>query len=295
MTRRLLAEMDRKVVIFPEGETYEHNDVTIPFQQGAIQIGFWALEDLHRLGRDPRLPVLPIVLKYRCIRDARPAIDAGLAALEQALSLSAEPSADRYQRLRRAGARVLSHIEREHGIPANDAAPLNERILTAKITVLERVARTISVARPAELSLPEQMRRLFNAVYGFAEEFADATNDYGRRQHSHRLATAYPLLLDLWRLENFIALTDGYVAEQMTAERFLDVLGRLEREVLGRVRHRVAREAVVRLAPPLDLASCYDSYREHKRETVATVTDRVQGSVRALLAELSEMGTVIEE
>src|SRR5262249_10129147 len=38
MTRRLLAEKDRKVVIFPEGETYEHNDALIPFQQGVIQI-----------------------------------------------------------------------------------------------------------------------------------------------------------------------------------------------------------------------------------------------------------------
>jgi hypothetical protein len=136
---------------------------------------------------------------------------------------------------------------------------------------------------------------MFNAVYAFAEEFADATNDYGRRQHARRMAAAYPLLLDLWRLENFIALTDGYVAEQMTAERFLDVIGRLQREVLGGVRQRVPREAVVRLGPPLDLAQCYDGYRERKRETVAEVTNHVQESVRSLLAELAGIGTVIVE
>jgi hypothetical protein len=295
MTRHLLAERDRKVVIFPEGETYEHNDVTIPFQQGAIQLGFWALEDLHKLGREPRLPVLPIVMKYRCVRDARPAISAGLAALEHALATTPPSGAGLYQRLRRTGECVLSQIEQEYGVSSPAAAPLAERILAAKIGVLDRVAREVGVTRPADLPLPEQMRRMFNAVYAFAEEFADADNDYGRRQHDRRLTSAYPLLLDLWRLENFIALTDGYVAEQMTAERFLDVIGRLEREVLGRVRHRVPREAVVRLGPPVDLAHCYDGYRERKRETVAQVTDRIQGSVRALLAELSEIGTPIEE
>src|SRR5260370_23998012 len=64
MTRRLLAEMDRKVVIFPEGETYEHNDALIPFQQGVVQIGFGALDDVQKSGREPSLPVLPIAVKY---------------------------------------------------------------------------------------------------------------------------------------------------------------------------------------------------------------------------------------
>ena len=49
-TRRLLAEQDRKVVVFPEGVTYEHNDLLLPFQSGVIQIGFWALEDLEYSG-----------------------------------------------------------------------------------------------------------------------------------------------------------------------------------------------------------------------------------------------------
>src|SRR5207247_9357359 len=107
MTRRLLAELDHKVVIFPEGETYEYNDLTIPFQPGAIQIGFWALDDLHRLGREPVLPVLPVVVKYRCVADARPAIDAALRSLESALSLSPVLAAGRYSRLRPVGEAVL--------------------------------------------------------------------------------------------------------------------------------------------------------------------------------------------
>jgi 1-acyl-sn-glycerol-3-phosphate acyltransferase len=295
MTRRLLAELDRKVVIFPEGETYEHNDALIPFQQGVIQIGFGALEELRKTGREPSLPVLPIAVKYRCVIDPRPAIDAGLRSLERALNLPTPAGDSAYLRLRRVGVQVLGRMEREFGLKMPPDAPLNERIAAAKTHVLDHVAREIGVERPRDEPLADQMRFLFNGVYQFADEFAEEPGVYGQRQHARRLAAAAPLLEDLRRLQNFLVVTDGYVAEHMTGERFLDVIGRLQREVLGRVIHGVPREAVVRIAPAIDLGSQYDAYRQQKRETVAEVTTRVEASVRALLTELMALGTPIEE
>jgi 1-acyl-sn-glycerol-3-phosphate acyltransferase len=293
MTRRLLAELDRKVVIFPEGETYEHNDALIPFQQGVIQIGFRALEDLQKAGREPSLPVLPIAVKYRCVIDPRPAIEAGLRSLEKALALPhAEESA--YARLRRVGLHVFGRMEREFGLKLPPDVPLNERIAAAKTHVLDHVSREIGVERPHDLPLADQMRFLFNAVYQFADEFAEEPGDYGQRQHARRLAAAAPLLDDLRRLQNFLVVTDGYVAERMTGERFLDVIGRLQREVLGQVRHGVPREAVVRIAPAIDLGPRYDAYRQQKRETIAEVTARVEASVRSLVTELMALGTPID-
>jgi hypothetical protein len=238
--------------------------------------------------------VLPISLKYRCVRDPCPAIAAGLSALEDALSLPRAPGSHLYQRLRRVGERVLGQMEVEFGLQPASGADLRERIQGAKVHVLNRVAREVGVSRPGELSMAEQMRCLFNAVHEFAGQFADATDDYGRRQHERRLIAAQPLLLDLRRVHNFLVVTDGYVAEQMTGERFLDVLGRLEREVLGKVRHGVPREAVVRLAPPVDLGIHYEEYRQSRRKVVVDVTAQVEGSVRKLLAELSQIGTVIK-
>lgn len=295
MTRRLLAERERKVVIFPEGETYEQNDSLIPFQQGVIQIGFGALDDLRKADQEPVLPVLPIAVKYRCTRDPRPAIHAGLQALETALALSPARGAGFYPRLRAVGEQVLARMEQEFGVQPVPGRPLTERITTAKDHLLDHVAREIGAARPRELPLSEQMRALFNAVCDYAGEFADAPGVYDRRQHTRRLTAARPLLADLRRLQNFLALTDGYVAEQMTGERFLDVISRLEREVLGRVRHRVPREAVVRIAPPVDLGQWYEAYRQRKREILIEVTAEVEGRVRDMLRELAALGTVVAE
>jgi 1-acyl-sn-glycerol-3-phosphate acyltransferase len=295
MTRRLLAELDRKVVIFPEGETYEHNDLIIPFQQGIIQIGFSALDDLEKQGRPPELPVLPLALKYCCVRDPRSTIDAGLRSLEDALGLSPRTGDSFYPRLRHVGERVFCRMEAEFHLKPDEGAPLADRIQAAKEHVLDRVAREVGVIRPAAASLAEQMRFLFNTVNEFAGEFADARDSYGQRQQERRLVAARPLLLDLRRVHNFLAVTDGYVAERMTGERFLDVIGRLQREVLGRVRHSVPREAVVRIAPPEQLGAHYEGYRQNKKAAVGGATARVEAKVRTLLDELSGLGRAMED
>jgi 1-acyl-sn-glycerol-3-phosphate acyltransferase len=294
MTRRLLAELDRKVVIFPEGETYEHNDLIIPFHQGIIQIGFSALDDLEKQGRELHLPVLPIALKYRCVRDPRVTIDAGLRALEEALSLSPTTGESFYQRLRGVGERVLAQMETEIRLKPSVDAPLAERIQKAKEYVLDHVAQEVGVPRPASLPMAEQMRFLFNAVDEYAGAFADAADSYGRRQHEHRLLATRPMLLDLRRVHNFLAVTDGYVAERMTGERFLDVIGRLQREVLGRVCHIVPREAIVRIAPPEHLGEVYAEYRQNRKAAVSEATSRVEAKVRALLQELSALGQPVD-
>jgi 1-acyl-sn-glycerol-3-phosphate acyltransferase len=295
MTRRLLAEMDRKVVIFPEGETYEHNDVIIPFQQGIIQIGFGACDDLTKQGRNPHLPVVPIAVKYRCIHDPRPVIERALRSLERALSLSPRHAESLYLRLRHVGERLLGRMEAEFGLKPEPSAPLSQRIQMAKDHVLDRVAREVGVSRPSEQPMAEQMRFLFNSVNEFAGEFADAPGEYGRRQRERRFAAVCPLLIDLRRVHNFLVVTDGYVAERMSGERFLDVIGRLQREVLGKVRHGVRREALVRIAPPVDLGLHYERYRQSRRAAIADVTTQVEESVRQLLSELALLGTPVEE
>src|SRR5262249_47457015 len=80
-TLALLAEQDRQVVIFPEGEIYGHNDLLLPFQSGVVQMGFMALERLEKSGKEPSLPVVPVAVKYLHLRDAHPAIREGLARL----------------------------------------------------------------------------------------------------------------------------------------------------------------------------------------------------------------------
>jgi 1-acyl-sn-glycerol-3-phosphate acyltransferase len=292
-TRRLLADLDRKVVIFPEGEVYEHNDRLLAFQSGVAQIGFWTLDDLEKSGKDPLLPILPVAIKYRCVDSPRLAIEHSLGDLEKALDLPTSHKSTAYQRLRRVGDRVLASLERQEGLKPAEGDDLSQRILVVRQRMLDRVAEAIGTQIDHRQPPAEQLHLLFHDLKKWVGILPDDFSDYDERLYLHRIEVAAPLFSDLQRLQNFIAITGDYVAAEATAERFLDVLGRLEKEVLGGVRHRVPREAMVRIAEPISLEDRYEAYRKNKREVVAEVTREMESRIRAMLQQLSLEATPI--
>lgn len=292
-TRRLLAELNRKVVIFPEGEIYEHNDTLLAFQSGIAQIGFWTLDDLVKAQQTPRLPIVPIAIKYRLAESPRPAIDNSLKSLEGALDLAAAPHLTAYQRLLRVGDRVLSTLERELGVKPAEGAALKERIPLSRRKMLDRVAHAIETEVDERQPPQEQLHLLFHALKQWVGLLAPDANDYDERLYRRKMEIALPLFRDLHRLQNFIALSGDYVASEATAERFLETLGRLEVEVFGKVRNKVAREAMVRVAPPIALEERYPAYRQDKRGEVTAVTREMEETIRGMLRELSQRSTPI--
>jgi 1-acyl-sn-glycerol-3-phosphate acyltransferase len=292
-TRRLLGELNRKVVIFPEGEIYEHNDTLLAFQSGIAQIGFWTLDDLVKAQQTPRLPIVPIAIKYRCAESPRPAIDNSLKSLEGALDLSSAPHLTAYQRLLRVGDRVLTTLERELGVKPVEAAPLTQRIPICRRKMLDRVAHAIETEIEDSQAPQEQIHLLFHALKQWVGLLPPDHNDYDERLYRRKMEIALPLFRDLHRLQNFIALSGDYVASEATAERFLETLGRLEVEVFGKMRNKVAREALVRVAPPIQLEERYTAYRQDKRGEVAAVTREMEATIRGMLQELSRRATPI--
>jgi hypothetical protein len=291
MTRRLLGELNRKVVIFPEGEIYEHNDKLLAFQSGVVQIGYWVLDDLEKRGETLSMPLVPVAIKYRCIDSPRQAIDNALQELERALDLAAPGNLTAYQRLRRVGDRVLTSIERHVGVKENEGGDLDERIRIVRQKTLDRVAQRIGVEVNPNEPPADQLHLLFHQLKSWVGTLGEDHHDYDERLFRKRVQDAVPLFAELQRLQNFIALTGDYVAAEATAERFLDVLGRLEKEVLGSVRHTVPRQARIRVAAPIRLEERYTEYRKSKRQVVADITRELEGTIRELLKELSKEGT----
>ncbi len=292
-TRKLLAEQDSQVVIFPEGEIYEHNDTLLAFQSGVAQIGFWALEDLERGGKEPAMPIVPVAVKYLCIDHPRLAIENSLRDLERTLDLEPSAKLTSYQRLRRIGDRVLTSLERREELKPRPGEDLAERIPQVRQKVVDRVARAIGTEVDRGLPPADQLHRLFHDLKRWVGGLEGDPSEYDERLYRRRVETAAPLFHDLERLQNFIAVTGDYVAAQATAERFLDVLGRLEREVCGEVRHRVPRVARVRIAPPIRLEHRLEEYRRNKRQVVTDVTREMEVTIRTMLQELTAESTPI--
>ncbi len=287
-TRRLLAEEDRKVVIFPEGEIYEHNDLLLQFQSGVAQIGYWALDDLQKAGKPPVLPLVPIAIKYRCCDAARPAIESSLRLLEDALDLPSVPKATAYGRLRRVGLTILAAAERDIGLKGDDTQEIQDRISAYRRRLMERIAQVLGARVDDRQPPADQLHLLFHALKSWVGELPEPHTDYDEVLYRRRIQVAAPLFHDLQRIQNVPAMTGDYVAREPTAERFLEVLGRLEKEVFGEVRTRVPREAHVRIADPIRLEERYHDYRARKREVVAETTTEMEGRIRTMLTELSQ-------
>ena len=288
-TRRLLAEEDRKVVIFPEGLVYEHNDRLFQFQSGVPQMGFWALDDLEKAGKPPRLPVVPLAIRYRCCAPPEPAIERGLRAVEERLRV--ERKGTQYERLIRLGSHVVAILEREEELKPDEALDLTTRITRVREQVLKRVARSVGATLDERQTPGEQLHLLYNEVKEWIGPAPEEPTAYEAQRYQQKAAAGASLFKELARLNNTVAVTGDYIASEPTAERFLEVLGRLQQEVLGRVRHQAPLAAVIRVAPPIWLDERASEYRQNKRQTVADVTRQMQETIRTMLQESAHLST----
>ena len=288
MTRQLLAAPGGRVVIFPEGEMHSQNDTLLPFHAGVVQLAFWALEDVRK-GEDPAgdVSLLPVALRYEFTRDMARPIRESLNRLEQAVCPPADPTADAYARLRRIGVHMLETLESEYGLKAKsaeDEPDLTPRLTALKAMMLDRAAALIGVPLPPDATQPERMRLLINSVYAVTSGEPDGPRTpYQARVHRQQAERAAPLLSDLNRVANWIAVQDNYVRARPTPERMADTLRRLEVETFGQARLHGPRRALVRLGEPMGLTSCYDAYRADKKGAVARVTHTLEQAVQGLL------------
>ena len=73
----------------------------------------------------------------------------------------------------------------------------------------------------------------------------------------------------------------------MTTERFLDIVGLLEREVFGRRRFWGQRKAIIKVGKPVDVNEYAGQYRINKRETFQAIAGSLEAKVRDMVLGLS--------
>jgi hypothetical protein len=286
MTRQILAEGKRRLVVFPEGETVWQNSVVMPFQQGVFQLAFKAYEDAASANADASLFCVPIAIRYLYLNDMHSQIDASLTRLEAKLALAAAaPPATRYDRLRRVADAVLAANERARRVKPADGSSLNDRVVALKERILTRPEGELGVTPSTGTPALDRVRALFNAVDRVIDE-TPASSDYEQRIAHERQEAARSFYHDLWRALRFVAIYDGYVSEAMNVDRCLDVLCLLENEVLQRRPIWGPRRACVEVGEPVNLKDYFPAYQADKRGTAGRVTAMIESSVREMLARM---------
>jgi hypothetical protein len=215
-----------------------------------------------------------------------------LALLQKSLGLSLG-HLTLYEQLRNIGEAVLASAESEYGVRPKPDANLNTRIQNIKELLVNRIANGIGVNLKPDQPLADRIRTLINTVDQIVHEEPEGS-DYKLDLHHQRQEQVKPLYDDLSRAMRFIATYDGYVRETLSVERFLDTIGQLEREVLGKRRKQGPRKALIRIGEPVNLAEYLDQFRKEKRKTLEFVTTQLESRVREMLNELGRYTVPLE-
>jgi 1-acyl-sn-glycerol-3-phosphate acyltransferase len=302
-TRRILCEGRDWLVLFPEGQEYYLHDTLLPFLPGAARAGFEALDELRASGSDAPLYIVPVALRYFYDGDMRLRMDAILRELELKLGLpSPRPGPDEglrswlHGRLSAVADHVLDANESLYGLPSLEDGSISERLSRLRETIMERAADALGAPRP-DLAQPlrNRLRKLMVAANAVVHSRAADEGVYAQDIHSRRVRRALRIKEDLRRVIGFVALTDAYALEVPTVERLMDTLGRLEVEVLGRLRFYPPRIVRVVVGEPIDLGARFADWQARGEDCAEALTAELEAAVRGLLAGTAELMTTLGE
>jgi 1-acyl-sn-glycerol-3-phosphate acyltransferase len=285
-TRRLIREGRHWLVLFPEGEAHYLHNLALPFLPGAASLGLGALQDLSASGPPPPVYLVPLALRYHYLRDMRPALLASLARLEQGLGLAApDPPLSWHARLGRIADCVLDCNEEALGIIAPDQHDLQARLDVLRELVLSRAAQALGIVLPPPgQPLRNRLRKIIVAAKRISHTPPGRGGAYALRLYRRTQAHTALLQRELARVLEFVALTGAYGVDAPTVENYLDVLGRLELEVLGRRRYWGPRAVTVRVGEALDLREYLEQYRHDPAQASQAAIAEIERRVQALLS-----------
>jgi hypothetical protein len=286
-TTEILVKGKNWLVIFPEGVSVGLSDTLMPFQPGIGQFAFRAFEELIKEGEDPNIYFIPCAVKTFYAQNMHKPIDLALSRLEARLCPDSGNGNKNYQdRLLSLGEALLKSKEQEYGVLPQPGALLSERISVVKETIIATIANQIGVEDHPEQILPDRLRDLVNAIDRIShQQNQNKEDEKGSGQINRDRAKA--LRRSLETATNFMALDTCYLEQQMTTERFLDIVGLLEREVFGRRRFWGQRKAIIKVGEPVEVNGYAEQYRINKRETFQAIAGSLEANVREMVLELS--------
>lgn len=288
-TKRLLVEGRKKLVLFPEGEISRQNDVLLPLENGAAQLTFMALDELHKTKPEEPIYIVPVGIKYTYREDLTEHLAQLLDRIEDKLGIKDHQEPSLYKRVRAAAEIVLKTLEDEYNVKPAAGADLNSRITNLKTKILETIAEFLDLTLAANGSHLDWVRVLRNAMDDiiYAED-ADNLPSYQKKIHAEKSEKLRGFYKDLDRVVTFIAIYDGYLAPPATQERMVSVLELMESEIFGDVHIKGPRTVFLSIGDPINLLDVYPEYKKAKKAVIERVSNDINGQLNTMIQAIDK-------
>ncbi|MGD2181395.1 1-acyl-sn-glycerol-3-phosphate acyltransferase [Lusitaniella coriacea] len=312
--RDVFANGQLPLAVAPEGATNGHSEIVSPLEPGVAQLGFWCVEDLEKRDRAEEVYIVPIGIRYRYVNPPWKKLDKLFSQLEADCGLpvqrlekgeSSDYAKALYPRLLRLGEHLLSQMEQFYtrvyhiSFSTVDSADPNKAIIQRLQTLLD-VA--LSVAEryfniKGKGSAIDRARRLEEASWHriYREDIPDlnALSPLERGLADWEAEEADLRMRHMRLAESFVAVTERYVLEKPTAERFaetalilFDFVSRIKGQKPPRRPRLGWRWAQMTVGEPIsvrDRAPTYQTSRRQARQAVTDLTQDLQVALEELI------------
>jgi len=292
-TIELILKGKNYLVIFPEGDTSGLNEYLMPFQSGVIQLAFWALDELNKQNNLQNIFILPIAIKYKYLKDMKKEILLALKRIEQKLKIynMENEKKDIYQRLLIIGENLLSIAEKFYNLKQVPNLSFNERLTRIKELIINKVATYLDIKLKDNANLLDKLRTLFNIINSiiYNEEYLlnKNTSGYEKKLYEEKKQELKNFYDDLQRVWKFIAIHEGYIKENPTDERFLEVIKRIEWEIFSKEKLYSPLKVILKIGNEINLKDYYQEYKKNKKETVEYLTNELENQVKEILTKIN--------
>jgi 1-acyl-sn-glycerol-3-phosphate acyltransferase len=287
--RSILSDKGGKLAIYPEGMNSNENDNLLPFQGGAIQIGFWALEDA--LKKDPKadIKVVNAFVKYIHTESKERLlahIHDSVSRIESKLSI-VPGERNLLRRFLYIGRVILEMAEKEYDLPATQES-MEYRIGRVRHSALNRAAMGLGIEFSEGMDAIAKMKELFTTVESFELGFPDPKHPGLKPKNLEQVKK------DMEKAYTFIVIRPLYLLSRPTAERMIEWLTRYETLIFGKSDFR-PRKAIVQFAPIFGLKEYYDEYKKDKKSVLESVLNRVKMNIETMMIEgISYTAPIVE-
>ena len=300
MSREILRKDKGKLVIYPEGEpTSGENDSLMPFQPGAVQLGFWGLDDARKDDPNASLVILPAAVKYTIRSNANEVhktLHTHIGKLEKILKIDPGPK-NLLRRFLTVGRVLLEKAEQEYQIPLESSRGFDYRIGRLRHKILDGIAERFNLKNfDAGGDAIQKLRQVISAYELIVLNYPDpSVPDLSEDDRDW-------MLREILAAFDFIVIKKDYLISNPTPERFFEWLTRFETYVYRRKPRMIGgepsilpRTAHVRFAPAFDLADYMGDYKKNKKATVEKVTERIRKDIAGLLHGMEDLTSSIVE
>lgn len=281
-TTNLWVEDSARIVVFPEGEVGAFNDKLLPFHDGIFQLLLLASDKRVNAGATP-IGIVPVGIRYTLINDhVAELLD---ASKRLCVATGAQASPNLIDNLKNLASIVITRLEQEYGLQSKSETTTQERITALQSAVLSRIHAATGRPIPEHGDLHDLMRISANIIEDAIDIHSAPETLFDRRLAEQRRQRAIGLQADIDRLQNWLAIEDGYATAGGNQDHAYELIRHFETEVFGDVRTRIPRNATVQVGARIEMSQIDGFASLPKRQQVRTLRQLAVDAVSDCLAQ----------